>query len=151
MTKTALKNLAEGAVILLQKLFGEGIGFECREYYKSNEALTGTALKLPGCTSIPMVCLDDLTDDVSAKDVANIVAATFQEALRNFEGLPVMPEMTRENVLENIVLQALSRKRNRQMLKTHPHITFLDLAGIFRIPVGPYRRNSLNTALIRVY
>lgn len=35
MTKTALKNLAEGAVILLQKLFGEGIGFECREYYRN--------------------------------------------------------------------------------------------------------------------
>ena len=56
--------------------------------------------------------------------------------------------MTREKVLENVVLQVLSRKRNRQLLKAHPHITFLDLAGIFRIPVGPYKRNSLTTALV---
>ena len=56
--------------------------------------------------------------------------------------------MTRENVLESVVLQALSRKRNRQLLNSHPHITLLDLAGIFRVPVGPYKRNSLNTMLI---
>ena len=52
--------------------------------------------------------------------------------------MPVMPKMTREYVLENVVLQALSRKRNRQLLKSHPHILFLDLAGIFRIPVGKW-------------
>ena len=60
----------------------------------------------------------------------------------------VLPEMTREYVLENVVLQALSRKRNRQMLKAHPHIQFLDLAGIFRVPVGKWERNSLSTGLI---
>ena len=56
--------------------------------------------------------------------------------------------MTGEAGLENVVLQALGRKRNCQMLKTHPYIPFLDLAGIFRVPVGPYKRNSLSTALI---
>lgn len=148
MTKRYLTNLAEEAIVLLRNMFGADIEFSCTEYYKSNDALTGIALKLPGCTSIPMVCLDDLPDNISAKDVANIAAATFQEALRNFEELPVMPEMTRENVLENVVLQMLSRKRNRQMLKSHPHIPFLDLAGIFRIPVGAYKKNSLNTMLL---
>lgn len=73
----------------------------------------------------------------------------FQDALRDFDTvMPVMPKMTREYVLENVVLQALSRKRNRQLLKSHPHILFLDLAGIFRIPVGKWEKNSLSTALI---
>jgi len=148
MTKTSLKNLAEEAIVLLQEMFGEGIAFDCTEYYKSNEALTGITLHLPGCSSVPVVCLDDIPDNATAEDIANIAAATFQEALRNFKDFPVLPEMTRENVLENVVLQVLSRKRNRQMLKSHPHITLLDLAGIFRIPVGPYKRNSLSTALI---
>ena len=89
-----------------------------------------------------------MPDDISAADAANTAAAIFQEALRNFKDFPILPEMTRESVLENVVLQALSRKRNRQLLKAHPHIPFLDLAGIFRIPVGPYKRNSLTTALI---
>lgn len=148
MTKTSLKNLAEEAIVLLREMFGEGIDFECTEYYKSNEALTGIALHLPGCSSVPVVCLDDMPNGAAAEDVANIAATTFQEALRRFREFPVPPEMTRETVLANVVLQALSRKRNRQMLKTHPHITLLDLAGIFRIPVGPYRRNSLTTALV---
>lgn len=95
-----------------------------------------------------MVCLNDIPDNVTAEDIANIAATTFQEALRNFRALPILPEVTRENILENVVLQALSRKRNRQLLKSHPHITLLDLAGIFRIPVGPYKRNSLSTMLI---
>lgn len=148
MTKTSLKTLAGDAIVLLRKMFGEGIDFECAEYYQSNETLTGIALRLPGCTTIPTVCLDDMPDDATAEDIANIAATAFQDALRNFRDFPILPEMTRETVLANVVLQALSRKRNRQLLKAHPHITFLDLAGIFRIPVGPYKQNSLSTMLI---
>lgn len=148
MAKTTLKNLAEEAIVLLHEMFGEGIEFECIEHFKTNEALTGIVLKLPGCTAIPTVNLNDMPDNATAEDIANIAATVFQDALRNFKDLPVLPEMTRENVLESVVLQALSRKRNRQLLKAHPHITFLDLAGIFRIPVGPYKRNSLTTALV---
>lgn len=148
MTKTTLKNLAEEAIVLLREMFGEGVEFECIEHFKTNEALTGIALKLPGCTAIPTVNLNDMPDNATAEDIANIAATVFQDALRNFKDLPVLPEMTRENVLESVVLQALSRKRNRQLLKSHPHITLLDLAGIFRVPVGPYKRNSLNTMLI---
>lgn len=148
MTKTNLKNLAEEAIVLLREMFGEGIDFEYIEHFKTNETLLGIALKLPGCTTIPAVSLNDMPDDVTAEDIANIAANAFQEGLRNFREFPVVPEMTRENVLENVVLQVLSRKRNRQMLKAHPHITLLDLAGIFRIPVGPCKRNSLTTALV---
>ena len=148
MTKTTLKNLAEEAIVLLREMFGEGVEFECIEHFKTNEALTGIALKLPGCTAIPTVNLNDMPDNATAEDIANIAAATFQEALRDFKEFPVVPEMTRENVLANVVLQVLSRKRNRQLLKAHPHIPFLDLAGVFRVPVGPYRRNSLSTTLI---
>ena len=147
MTKANTEKVAGEAIVLLREMFGEGIEFDCTEYFKSNEALTGIALHLPGCSSVPVVCLDDMPDNATAEDIANIAATTFQEALRSFKDLPVLPEMTRENVLENVVLQALSRKRNRQLLKSHPHITLLDLAGIFRVPVGPYKRNSLSTML----
>lgn len=148
MTKTTLKNLAEDAIVLLQKMFGEGIDFEYVEHFKTNETLIGIALRLPGCTITPTVNMNDMPDNATAEDIANIAATTFQEALRDFKKFPVVPEMTQENVLANVVLQVLSRKRNRQLLKTHPYITFLDLAGIFRVPVGAYGRNSLTTVLI---
>ena len=148
MIKTNQKDLAKEAIILLREMFGEGIEFECIEHFKTNEALTGIALKLPDCTTIPTVNLSDMPDNATAEDIANIAATTFQDALRDFKEFPVVPEMTRKNVLANVVLQALSRKRNRQLLKAHLHIPFLDLAGVFRVPVGPYRRNSLSTTLI---
>ena len=148
MIKVNAEKLAEEVIPMLQNMFGEGIDFNCTEYYQSNETLTGITLKLPGCANVPVVCLSDMPDDISAADAANTAAAIFQKALRNFKDFPILPEMTRENVLESVVLQALSRKRNRQLLKSHPHITLLDLAGIFRVPVGPYKRNSLNTMLI---
>lgn len=149
MTKIDRKALADAAIVLLREMFGEDFDFEYTEYFKSNEELTGIALRLPGCSNAPVVCLDDMPDDIPAKDVANVAASIFQDALRNFDKvMPVMPQMTREYVLENVVLQALSRKRNRQMLKAHPHILFLDLAGIFRVPVGKWEKNSLSTALI---
>lgn len=111
MTKTSLKTLAGDAIVLLRKMFGEGIDFECAEYYQSNETLTGITLRLPGCTTIPTVCLDDMPDDATAEDIANIAATVFQDALRNFRDFPVLPEMTRETVLANVVLQALGRDR----------------------------------------
>ena len=122
MIKAHNEKLAEEAIVLLRKMFGEGIEFDCIEHLKTNEALTGIALKLPGCTTIPTVCLDDMPDNATAEDIANIAATVFQEALQNFREFPVLPEMTRETVLANVVLEALSRKRNRQLLKTHPHI-----------------------------
>ena len=57
--------------------------------------------------------MNDIPDHISAKEAADIAAATFQDALREFENaVPAIPEMTRDNMLENVVLQALSRKRN---------------------------------------
>ncbi len=148
MIKTDTEKLAGEVIPLLHEMFGEGIDFEYTTYFKSNEALSGIALKMQGCSNIPVVCLDDMPDGISAKDAASIAAVGFQEILHNYKELPVIPEMTRKYVLENVVLQALSRKRNRQMLKTHPHIQFLDLAGIFRVPVGKWEKHSLSTALI---
>ena len=98
--------------ILLQEMFGEGIDFSCTEYYKSNGALTGIAFHLPGCSSVPVVCLDDMPDNATAEDVANIAATIFQGALRNFKDFPVLPEMTRETALANVVLQALGCKNH---------------------------------------
>jgi len=125
MIKVNAEKLAEEIIPMLQKMFGEGIDFNCTEYYQSNESLMGITLKLPGCSNVPVVCLSDMPDDISAADAANTATAIFQEALRNFKDFPILPEMTRESVLENVVLQALSRKRNRQLLKAHPHIPFL--------------------------
>ena len=148
MNKCDVKKLAEEAIPLLQKMFGEGLDFEVSEYHKSNETVTGIALKLPGCSNPPIICMENLPDDATAEEIANIVASGFQNAIRNFRGFPALPKITKENILENVVLQALSRKRNRQLLRVHPHILFLDLAGIFRIPVGQYEKNSLNTMLV---
>ena len=72
MTKTTLKNLAEEAIVLLREMFGEGVEFECIEHFKTNEALTGIALKLPGCTAIPTVNLNDMPDNATAEDIANM-------------------------------------------------------------------------------
>ena len=148
MNNNEVKKLAEEAIPLLRKMFGKGLDFEVAEYHRSNEAVPGIAIKLPGCSNPPIICMENLPDDATAEEIANIVASGFQTALRNFSEFPVLPQMTRENILENVVLQTLSYKRNRQLLKVHPHIRFLDLAGIFRIPLGQYKRNSLNTMLI---
>lgn len=102
MIKVNAEKLAEEVIPMLQKMFGEGIDFSCTEYYQSNETLTGITLKLPGCTNVPVVCLSDMPDDISAADAANTAAAIFQKALRNFKDFPILPEMTREKVLENV-------------------------------------------------
>ena len=119
MNKVELKNLAEEAITHLQKMFGEGLVFECHEYYKTNESLTGIALKLSSYFPIPMVCLDDLPDGTTAEEVANIVAIAFQDLIHNLNSLPAFPEMTRESVLENVVLQALGRERNKSLATCH--------------------------------
>lgn len=149
MTNANAEKLAMEVIPLLKEMFGEGIEFSYTEFCQSNEVLAGITLHLPSCSNVPVVCLSDMPDDISAKEAAGIAAATFQSALREFEKtVPAIPEMTRDNILKNVVLQALSRKRNRQLLKAHPYIPFLDLAGIFRIPLEPYERHSLTTAFI---
>ena len=85
MTKIELKNLAEKAIIRLQKMFGENVEFSCVEYCKTNEALTSIAFKLPSYPCIPLMCLDDLLENTSAEEVAEIAADAIREALRNPE------------------------------------------------------------------
>ncbi len=148
MTKTELKDLAEKAIPLVKKTFGDALEFRCADYCKTNEVLTGIAFKLNDYFPVPLICLDDLPDGITAEEVANITVDAFRDLFHNLNSLPDFPKMTRESVLENVVLQVLGHERNRQMLETHPHIPFLDLAGIFRVPVGPFRKNSLTTALI---
>ena len=148
MTKTELKKLAEKAIPRIKMMFQDTLEFNCTDYFASNEVHIGISLKLDGYFPIPIACLDDLPDGATAEEVANIVADAFRELLHNLNALPAFPEMSRENVLENVVLQVLGRERNCQMLDSHPHISFLDLAGIFRVPVGPFQKNSLTTALI---
>ena len=74
MTRKNAEKLAGEVIPLLRHMFGEGINFDCTEYFQSNETLIGIALKLPGCTSVPVVCLSDMPDDISATDAANIAA-----------------------------------------------------------------------------
>ena len=47
MDKTALKNLAEKAIPLLRKMFGDGVDFECTEYFKTNEAASAQRRSAP--------------------------------------------------------------------------------------------------------
>ena len=148
MIKSEIKRLAEEAIPLLNKMFGEGFDFYFTEYCKSSEAVSGITLDLPGCTNPPMIRMEDLPDNATAEYVAEIVADSFRSVLRNFKEFPVRPELTRENILDNVVFQVLSRKRNRQLLKLQSHRIFLDLAAVFRLPIGAYEKNSLRTMLI---
>ena len=147
MDKNEQKKLAEEAIPLIEKVFKNTLEFGCEEYFSTNKAVTGIALKQDGNFGIPLICLDDLPENITAEEVADMAVDAFRDLFHQHT-LAAYPEMTRESVLENVVLQVLGRERNCQMLDSHPHIPFLDLAGIFRVPIGPYKRNSLNTALI---
>lgn len=150
MHKKIMKIRAKEVIVKLWEMFGEGIEFACVDCHKTNEALTGITLKLSGCSKAPVVWMEDMPETGSVEEIANIAAAAFQEAMRSFgDGqIPPLPNLSRDYILDNVVLQAVGRKRNRQLLREHPHILCLDLAGIFRIPVGKYEKNSLQTMLI---
>ena len=57
MTKTDRKALADEAIVLLRAMFGEDFDFECTEYFKSNEELTGIALKPFSYTNLKMTTI----------------------------------------------------------------------------------------------
>ncbi len=135
---------------LLREMFGEGIDFVYSDCYQTNETFSGISMQLPDSSAaMPTVCLDDMSADASYAEIANIAAVIFQEALHNLKiSQQFFPNMTRESILENVVLQALGRERNRQLLNAHPHFDCLDLAGVFRMPVSAYSVGSLQTVLI---
>ena len=150
MRKKIMKIRAEKVIAKLQEMFGEGIEFACVDCHKTNQALTGITMKLSGCSQAPVVYMEDMPETASVEEIANIAAAAFQQAMRCFgDGqVPSLPNLSRDFILENVVLQAIGCKRNRQLLKEHPHILCLDLAGIFRIPIGEYEKNSLQSMMI---
>ena len=149
MSKKIMRILAKEVIVKLREMFGEG-EFACVDCYKANEALTGITMKLPGCSRAPVVYIEDMPEAASVEEIANIAAAAFQEAMRCIgdSQVPSLPDLSREYILDNVVLQVVGRKRNRQLIGEHPHISCLDLAGIFRIPIGKYAKGFLQTTLI---
>ena len=150
MQEKAMKIRAKEVIIKLQKMFGEGVEFACVDCHKTNKTLTGITMKLPGCSKVAVFYLEDMPKTASVEEIANIAAAAFQEAMRYIgDGqVPSLPTLSREYILGNVVLQAVGRMRNRQLLREHPHVLCLDLAGIFRIPIGKYEKNSRQSMLL---
>ena len=135
---------------LLRGMFGDGFDFIYSDCYQTNETFKGISMKLSDSSAVmPTVCLDDIPADASPAEIANMAAVIFQNALQELKiDRQFFTHMTRESILENVVLQALGRERNRSLLSAHPHFDCLDLAGVFRVPVGAYSAGSLQTVLI---
>ncbi len=127
------KQIAEG----LQKMFGSDVIIEARTVYHRNETLTGISIMLRGGSIGNTMYLEDLTQDASLEEQTVEAAVVLQQGLKEFQSRPKinMPEMKREQILRDVVIQALSQEKNRGLLENNAHVKVLDLAAVFRIPV----------------
>ena len=153
LTKLQKEQLAQEIIGKLKGMFDEDIRFECTPMHWSNEETIGISMTLPGSMSSPMVYIEDMDEDSTLDEKVNFAAVRFQEILRGraegkYDAIPDVPKLSREYILDNVVLQALSQVRNRGLMESKPHFRMLDLIGVFRIPVGPIVRNNLNSFLL---
>ena len=148
-------DFCNAAIPLLQEKFGEGVEFKTNVAYQSNSARIGVAMILPRMTDLcPGAYLDRLPENCTLQEFVDYAVIQFQETMK---GLPevrrAMPrvDMSREGILNNVILQTLSPERNQGMLKDNLHIRFLDLVGVFRLPAEsdiPEHKNTFMSTLL---
>ena len=141
---------AEQIAVGLRRMFGEGTEIEVRTVYRRNEELTGFCFQLQGGTLGPTIYLEDMPQDLSLEEQTQEAAARMQEALKMFEARPKItaPCLEREQILQNVVIQALSQEKNKNMLENNAHVNVLDLAAVFRVPVPATQKAVYMSTLI---
>ena len=127
------------AIGLLQEMFGEGVRFETRVSYLINQEQVGIIMLIPETGRIiPGAFLDGLPETCSVEELANSAALIFQDSMKHLPELQnsfKVPDMSREGILNSVILQTLSVERNVGLLQGNLHFRFLDLAGVYRIPM----------------
>lgn len=148
MTKSEKMEKAKRVAAVLKTMFGEEAEFVCRDTVRSNEELMGIALQMPGLDVLPVAYLEEMPEDTSVEEFANFAAVKFQAYLRSSLLYRVrLPEMSRENILKNVFLQALARDRNLGIVEEKACFEQLDLIGVYRMPVGQMKEGLASMML----
>ena len=155
MTDQEKMNKCNEAIVLLKEMFGEEATFQTHVTYESNEARYGVHMFIPGVTDVlPGAYLDRLPENCTVKEFADYAADRFQTMMKDLKEVrrgACHVDMSREGILKNVILQALGQERNQGLLKKNLHMRFLDLAGVYRMPVEsdqPEHRGLFLSALI---
>ena len=149
MEKVDLKMLGKNIVDQFQETYGKNMQFSYIKSCKSNSEPIGIRLKFPNEGSFPVLVLgDDLGSDPN-KDAVNDEPYVFQDMLREDGDFGLLiSKLSKEYVLNNVVFRVVGRKYNHQLLKSCPYVRFLDLAGIFALPVGEFDGKTLFSMII---
>jgi len=148
MSKDMLKR-ANQVADRLRKMFGPGVEFTCKKMFKTNRVTTAISIEMSGFTTLPIAHLEDFPPNMPVDKVAKQIACLYQEEFRNptMDNIGVLPAVTKEFLLSKATLQVVSQKLNRELLRVHTHIDFLDLAGVFRITFFHSKKNHQSTLI----
>lgn len=140
------EQIAEG----LRKMFGRGPIIDVTPVYHRNEQLTGICIRLAKQGVGTTMYLEDIPQDLSLEEQTWRAAAMLQDGLKELMARPKLdlPSMERDQILQDVVIQALSQERNRELLEKNAHVKVLDLAAVFRIPVASHMPGQYLSALI---
>ncbi len=128
---------AQKVAALMKRMFGGGVEFHCQFVLHSNEEWLAICICVPGKCLLPVVYLEEMPEDGSVEDIARFAAAKYQVMFRgSIQDRLDIPEMSRENILRSVVLQALSRVKNPGIAERYAHFVLLDMLGVFGIPIG---------------
>lgn len=111
--------------------------------HKDNVLLDGMVLTKPGRSESPVMYLNYVYADMmrSGEDVLDIIPDVISKMADAYAGAfeecsPKLPEMTWENVKDNIVFRFINTNKNPQLLADMPHREFLDLSIVYKIEVS---------------
>lgn len=124
----------------VQAVVSDGCTVEARQVTKNNGTkLDAIIIREPDANIAPTIYINRMLQDIEdGTDTVENAAMCVLELHRNRQiGIPVeIGEMCKETVLERAVCSVVNKEKNAERLSYLTHSDFLDLAVIYRYPVG---------------
>ena len=137
-----LKHFVDEVAEELQNYLGDHYEVQSTTTLKNNSVeLSGVRIRQDDDCMLPTIYLNDFyqlycKNALTLSEIVKKVAKGFEESRESIQQLPIINSTQLEHCKDKIVYRLISKKRNKELLKSIPYIPFMDLAITFQVVIS---------------
>lgn len=138
--------MVEGTMKMIEIAVKAELGTECEVFFqkvRKNNGVEDQAIVIrePGTNISPMIYIDSFLERIAACEIgigeaALAIVQIYRQSCGNESVLGIVKNLSRKDILENVVYQVIGKESNSELLLRLPYKEFLDLAAVYRVIIN---------------